>query len=118
MSAFSNSRFSIYPKHDLSTLFLFRTRNTGLCGWNIINTNAAVVYIQLFNAAGTGDVTLGTTAPTLVLAIPAGVGASVFSMLSNDSSISFPLGLVAAATTTPTGSTAPGAAMVTEFFID
>lgn len=48
-------------------------------GWidyiHVINSNAVDTYLQLFDAA-IGDVTVGSTTPTLSLLIPAGDGAS------------------------------------------
>lgn len=113
-----NANFVLYPKHDLLAKFLIRVGLADLVGWNIINTNAAVVYVQLFNAAATGDVTLGSTEPKMILALPSGVGTSIFAMVGPENHISFPLGIVVAATTTPTGAIAPGAALVSEFFIN
>lgn len=67
------------------------------------NTNTATVFIQLFDAATTGSVTLGTTPPTLSFEIPpgssSGFGVSLVGM-------QFSSGLQAAATTTATGNTA------------
>lgn len=86
-----------------------------LTGYNLDNTsNTAVTYVQVFDAAATTDVNLGTTAPTMVLSIPAGAvldGPQV-------PSIAFQSGIVIAATTTRTGSTAPatsiGATLLTQ----
>lgn len=118
MSTVQNFNFQNYPKYDLLGLFLYRTGMADLHGWNIINTNAAVTYVQLFNAASVGAVTLGTTPPTFVIAVAAGAGISDREFLNEENRLSFPLGLVAAATTTPTGNTAPGAAIVTNLFIN
>lgn len=67
-----------------------------------INTTGSAAYIQLFNAALAADVTVGTTVPTRVLTVAASGSAS--DALPNDG-IRFPLGIVAASTTTATGST-------------
>lgn len=67
----------------------------------LTNTGTAAAYVQLFNGA---TATLGTTAPAAVLYV--GAGATVdysFGSLG----WAFPAGLTVAATTTPTGSTAP-----------
>lgn len=68
-------------------------------GYMFINTNASVAYIQVFDT--TGAVTLGTTAPTFVVPIPAGAGAN----LEITNGIAVTSGIKVAATTTPTGAT-------------
>lgn len=83
-----------------------------LLGWSVGNlANAAVSYVQVFNLA-TGSVTLGTTPPTFVIAIPANGGSNL--------SLQFPVGFSTAisyaVTTTATGNTAPGAACNVTFF--
>lgn len=67
---------------------------------NIINTTAAAAYVQLFDTATVGDVTLGTTVPRLVLPVLAGDVA--FSDLGD---VVFDTGVVAASTNSPTGNT-------------
>ena len=69
-----------------------------------INTTGAAAFVQLFDLALAADVTLGTTVPTWVVT-------SAASATSEDDGIPgdgliFRNGLVAASTTTPTGSTA------------
>lgn len=118
MSALPNNNYQMYNKRDLSGLYLYKSGTAQLCGWNIINTNAAIAYIQLFNASDITNVTLGTTSPTLILAVPTGAGSTVFAMISDSNKMSFPLGIVAAATTTPTGSTALGSAMIADLYIN
>ncbi len=71
--------------------------------YNVGNPNAAIVYIQFFDAATTAAVTLGTTAPTFWVAVPALGGVVDTSFVQG---FVFKLGVVVAATTTPTGSTA------------
>jgi hypothetical protein len=67
------------------------------------NPNSAQVYVQVFNLAS-GSVTLGTTTPALFVAIaPLSTGGYA---LSNPG-INFSTAISIAATTTPTGSTAP-----------
>ena len=77
-----------------------------LYGYDIGNSGSAAVYVQFFNAATTGAVTLGTTTPLFQTWIPAGGGRNV----SFDSGIAFSSGIVVAVTTTRTGSTAPSTA--------
>ena len=78
-----------------------------LKGWHIFNPNGSVTYIQFFDAL-TGDVTVGTTAPTFAI----GIAANAPVTLNLDSGIRFATGIVVAAITTPTGSTGPGTAVV------
>lgn len=74
-------------------------------GWYIGNPNASAVYVQIFNAQAS-DVTLGTTAPTLSLMIPASSAANVAAGLVG---IQFSTAISIAITTTRAGSTGPGA---------
>ena len=78
----------------------------------LINTTAAVAYLQMFNVPA-AQVTLGTTAPTLSIGLPANAGLV----------LSIPLGykfgdtaFSVAGTTTRTGST--GAAIDANFVYD
>jgi len=77
-----------------------------LGGYMIYNPNTSVIYIQVFDLA-LGSITLGTTAPTYVLGIPAGSAANV----EFTAGISHSTAIYAYATTTATGSTAPGTAL-------
>jgi hypothetical protein len=65
------------------------------------NGSGAVAYIQLFDSATAGAVTVGTTTPKLSLGIPttlaSGTGPAVIG-------VAFYKGIVAASTTTATGS--------------
>lgn len=80
-------------------------------GYMIYNPNATVVHIQIWNVV-IGSITVGTTAPTYVLSIPATSSANL--ELTNGVNHSAEINV--AATTTPTGSTAPGSAVVAAFF--
>jgi hypothetical protein len=75
--------------------------------WNMSNPNAALVYIQFFDVAATTSVTLGTTAPTFYVAVPAFGGVVDTSFVTG---FVFKNGVVVACTTTPTGNTAPTSA--------
>lgn len=70
-----------------------------------LNTTAAVAYLQIFNKDG-DDVTVGTTAPTLSIGVPA---SGVLSLLLSHGQKLRGQGLTLAGTTTRTGST--GAAL-------
>jgi hypothetical protein len=74
------------------------------------NPNASAVFVQLFDAATPGAVTPGTTAPKLSLGIPA--SDSVALNASDIAGTVFENGIVACATTTATGGTAPSTALV------
>ena len=72
--------------------------------WNMSNPNTALVFVQFFDAASIGSVTLGTTVPKFVISVPAFGGVIDTSFVTG---FVFVNGVVAAATTTPTGNTAP-----------
>jgi hypothetical protein len=74
------------------------------------NPAAAVTYVQLFDSATAGAVTLGTTVPVLTFGVPT-VGATTMST-GGDLGIKFFNGIQIAATATPTGNTAPATAAV------
>lgn len=98
------------PKFDASadeTLTLVTAGHTRLHMIQGVNGDAAVRYLQLFDSATTGAVTLGTTTPTAVLAIPSS-GDGPFAV--DCKGLVFYAGLVYAVTTTSTGSTGPTAA--------
>lgn len=75
----------------------------GLNGWYLFNSNAATVYLQIFDAKSAAEVILGTTVPVLSLGIPAGSGANVLVDCIRD----FLKGIVIACTTTRAGNAAP-----------
>lgn len=95
-----------------STATLVSAKPRQLTGYNIANPNAATVYVQVFDAAATNAVTVGTTSPTFVLAVP-GNGVLDGPQLG---AVSFASGIVVAATTTATGSTAPSTALSCTLF--
>jgi hypothetical protein len=80
--------------------------SAGMLSWFACsNSNASAEFVQVFDT--TSSVTLGTTTPKLALPIgPSGVTALAIPIGSN-----FLNGIKIAATTTPTGSTAPGTAL-------
>lgn len=83
-----------------------------LAGWFIYNPAAAVTYVQVFDVATAGGVTLGTTAPNVVLGIPPGSAAN----LLNNVGIAFANGIQVAATTGPDNAVAPATAAEPTFF--
>lgn len=82
-----------------------------LYGFHIYNPNTVVIYVQLFNVAS-ASVTLGTTAPTSVIVVPAGGWADS----SYPVPITFGTALTVAATTTASGSTAPSTGLTANFW--
>lgn len=79
----------------------------GLAAVQIYNASNAVGYLQCFDQVSPSNVTLGTTVPTWVMAVPTVASVS----LSMDAAPArFEKGLQIAFTTTATGSSAPSAA--------
>lgn len=68
---------------------------------HFLNGDAAIRYLQLFDANDVADVTLGTTPPSYVIHMGSSAGGTVILPMGLD----LRLGLVACATTTPSGST-------------
>lgn len=99
-----------YHKKDLSnTAVLVEAGPVNVYSYDVYNANSAVAYIQLFNAAAAGDVTVGTTAPDAVISVKATDRAALAAAVAL---YGFDKGLVIAATTTPDGNTAPTTALV------
>ena len=80
---------------------LVQTGETLLFSYSILNNEAAVSYLQIFDAAALGDVTLGTTVADMVLATPA--SGAIQGALPMP--VYFSLGLCIFCTTDSTGST-------------
>lgn len=76
-----------------------------LHGVEVVNGDAAVRYIQCFDKAATGDVTLGTTVPDFVIPLNSNAVAALEHIGPFGDGVRFYLGLVVAVTTTATGST-------------
>lgn len=79
------------------------------------NPNAAVAYLQLFNVATGTAITVGTTLPTLSIGIPSTAADPQLQLTGIN--VWFNLGVKIAVTTTPTGSTAGGAAIDCNFVL-
>ncbi len=83
-----------------------------LGGWYIYNPNAsAVAYVCLYNVAS-GSVTVGTTNPAIVIAVPAGAAAN----LEIGNGLQFSTAISVAAATTAGGNTALGTAVEANFW--
>lgn len=81
-----------------------------LGGYIIYNPNASVAYVQVFDA--NAAVTLGTTRPDVLIPIPPSSGANI----EFGKGVAFASGIRVAATTTASGSTAPGTGLDCTFF--
>lgn len=75
------------------------------------NPNATDLWVQLFDAAETTDVTLGTTVPDWFTFIPAGDGTNDGAVIDDfyNAPVQFQKGIVYAVTTTVGGATGPTA---------
>lgn len=65
------------------------------------NPNSSVAYLQFFDKAASSDVTLNSTVPDEVFAVPP------LSAISHPGQVNYTLGCQFACTTTATGNTAP-----------
>ena len=76
---------------------------------HITNPNTVSLFLQIFDANAAADVTLGTTAPNFVIAIPEGTSATLVGGVDKDfpAPLRLSLGYVWAITTTATGATGP-----------
>lgn len=105
-STFSNTALT-------STVVAVKSSAAGqVGGWVFHNPSAATTFVQFFNAATAGAVTIGSTTPTFSFGIAAGASANV----EFTAGIAFSSGIQVAATTTATGSTAPATALVAGIF--
>lgn len=86
-----------------------------LYGWHVFNPGATTTYVQCFDLDA-DDVTVGTTAPTFVLAIPSIATAPVGLDSHLPTPVAFANALTIAATTGAANSTAPATALVTNLF--
>lgn len=101
----TNAVYGPFPKLALAlttTPVVVKAAPGSLAWVACANGNAGTVFIQAFNT--TGSITLGTTTPTFIIPVQAGVA-----MLPIP--VSFGTGLKVAATTTASGMTAPGASI-------
>ena len=109
----------IYDASVTGVTELLQTGYTILESAEVENINTTPVYLQLFDAAATTDVTLGTTTPTDTRMIPAGAGTpnNTARLFGNDIRRRFGAGIVYAITTTRSGSTSPATACPVNFVI-
>lgn len=92
-----------YLSTDLDGLEEVSTVEALLFGFHFWNTNGSTAFVQIFDAASDGDVTLGTTVPVMSFAVPASGGYDI--PPSRIPLRRFQNGIVVAATTAATGDT-------------
>ncbi len=99
---------TIFSNTALSSTKTAVKASAGRLNWyNVYNPNASVTYLQIFNNT-TASITVGTTPPDISIGIPANGGWDGESLMS----LNWSTAITIAATTTPTGSTAPGTGLV------
>jgi len=118
------SSYAYYASNANATAQLAETGNTQLATFEVENINTdTVVYLQLFDAAATGDVTVGTTTPIQSYQVHIGTGdgnagggleSGVREKYFRDP-LRFSLGLVWAVTKDREGNTAPTSNCIVNF---
>jgi hypothetical protein len=102
----------VYSAEVSDTLVAVSATEAFICSINMVNQSGADAYLQVFDAATVGAVTLGTTTPDFVLGLS--------DTLERDATFPKPIhmvnGIVVASTTTRGGDTA-GAQDVTITYI-
>lgn len=93
----------IFRKGIAGTVLMLHSRPAHVHGIKFVNEGAGARFLQVFDAAAAGDVTLGTTAPDVLLV------AGVNGVDKIEVPISFTKGVAVAATTTALGSTGAAA---------
>lgn len=86
-----------------------------LYGYHIFNPGTALAYVQIYNVAA-ASVVVGTTTPIITLAMPSNSSSNVGVDHLFSTPVTFATAIAVAATTTPTGGTAPGTAIVVNVF--
>ena len=100
----SSNPFPLFVNALSTTVTTIKAKGGFITWIQCYNPNAAVSYLQFFDTVGA--VTLGTTMPKAVIAI-----SSTLDGPRMPTPFNFVTGLKVAATTTATGSTAPGTAL-------
>jgi hypothetical protein len=102
--------------NGLSTAVTSVKTSAGELGsYHCLNQSGAVAYVQVFDAASAGAITLGSTVPTLSFGLPAASSLPGGGNLEWSNGIHFANGIQVAATTTATGSSAPSTAVDCNF---
>lgn len=102
-----------YQSALTNTKVAVKTSAGNLYGLHIYNPNNVVTYIQIFNKAS-ANITLGTTAPDFVLAVPP--NGWLDDPASSVPIWAFGTACTIVATTTPSGSTAPTNSLLSNIF--
>lgn len=86
---------------------------------HVENPNGSKIFVQFFNALA-ADVTLGTTAPYYSLVVPANGAMDAWpgGPAQDSDGVEHPVAISVAATTTATGSTAPGTGLAANIFFE
>lgn len=111
MAVPTSGGYSIYSGSIGATATSVKASAGQIYGWYIYNANTSAVYVQIFNVAS-GSVSLGSTAPTFSLGIPASGGANV----SFPQGIAMGTAITVAVTTTRAGSTGPSSTVDLNIF--
>lgn len=82
-----------------------------LHGYNLYNPNASLVYVHFYNVAA-ASVTVGTTTPIRSVALPSTANGTIAVEREFSLGIAFSTAISVACSTTATGGTAPGTAVV------
>ena len=108
---------TLFDSSIVGTAQALKTSGGRLAAVEISNPNTVSGFLQIFDLA-TGDITMGTTAPKLSLAIPKGASATDVGIMDKlwKEGIDFNIAISYAITTTATGSTAMTTAPVGNFF--
>lgn len=91
---------------------LVHNAKLNLYGFTVVNNTAALAYVQLFDKATTGAVTLGSTVPDAVIPVPPNGSVS----RSFPEAVEFGNGLVVASTTTRNGSAGAATDILFDFW--
>lgn len=106
MSAIQTKDYLAYRNNAVTnTKILVKAGPTDIRGVTVYNPGASAAFLQTFDKAATGDVTLGTTVPDEVFLIPA--SGQIVIEPKEKPHHSYSLGLVIAATSTAGGAAAP-----------
>lgn len=95
---------------------LIKAGSASLYGLALWNNGAAITYLQVFDAASTAAVTLGTTIPKFVFQV--GGNNSWEEKFAGEGRLAFLNGIVVAATTTPTGATTTSTPLTGNFYVE
>lgn len=101
---------------NLAALAVVAAGPTRLRGVYALNVDNELSWIQIFDAAATGDVTLGTTAPDM--SIPVAASGGTREITFPEEGVTFNAGIVVAATKGASNSTAADAGVHANFVFD